>query len=89
MKKNLCAIVSMIVLFAGCSNPNAWMENTEALYQWRGNFTSTEGELYSVQEYVDLFLDAHEETLDYGMAYITTLALCEDMELCEVLYKYL
>lgn len=86
LKKYLCITVCLICVFVGCakSNSMAWLEKTEALQQWYALVQADVEENTSMQEYVDLFLDCHEEELDYGMAYITTSVLCETLDLYEV-----
>lgn len=78
--------IILIVTLTGCGKSDTmdWVKTIEPLQKWYETVSSDKAEENSLQEYVEIFLNCHEEEVNYGLAYGITAVLCEELELCEV-----
>ena len=88
-RKKLGVVVCALCCLIGCSHNGAKEAtlNTEELIMWQGKVAILDSNVEDLQQYMDAFLECHEDT-DYGLAYGITAVLCEELELCEVTANY-
>ena len=73
-------MVLLVSALTGCKQEDSlmWTDNIEPLQNWNEGVHSNEVSEGVLAEYVDLFVECHEEVADYGLAYGVTAVLCEE-----------
>lgn len=85
LKEILCMLV-IVLSVAGCgkSNSMTWTDGIEPVQMWQEKLSAEAIEESTLQECVLLFVECHEETIDYGLAYGMTAMMCQELDICNV-----
>ena len=81
-------LLAVTLAACGKDETQVMIENSSTLQAWYSEVTEEGTAINSHQEYVELFVEAHESNVDHGLVYGITAVLCEELELCELTADY-